>query len=133
MGATIPPSGDAHSTGVPPTQHLASYDLISSIQDIQVADSVVESSTASAGAAAFFTSCVVGSLITGFGLHFAVNSKKYKEGLMVNSSNGMSKGNQKVVFEDPILLATRALRWGSFFAIIGSGAVGLTAVYIWKL
>lgn len=76
----------------------------------------------------FFTGCIFISLLGGFGLNLAINGKKYREGLAVASK----EGGGKVVLEDPMVLATRALGWGTLFAVIGSGSVGLATIYILK-
>lgn len=87
----------------------------------------------------FFTSCVIISLIGGFSLNLAINSKKYRVGMKTTESTlqqqALSKVgvNNEVVLEDPVILATRALGWGTLYALIGTGAIGLTAVCIWKL
>ena len=114
--------------------HYSSYDLICCIEDPPTPPNSVGIVTAT-----FFTSCIVISLVGGFGLNLAFNSKKYMEPLRSHNDQSKRPGHvggangSKVVLEDPMILATRALGWGSLFAILGSGTIGLTAVCFWKL
>ena len=137
MSITVTTSDeDVSSNGVLLPACYADYDHICCIQDIPESPSK-HSSMIKRGT--FFTSCVLVSLIGGFGLNIIINNKNYREGLKVDStqqamSNNVSRGGSKVVMlEDPMMFATRALGWGTLYAIIGSGTVGLTAVCIWKL
>lgn len=121
-----------------PPSHYASYDLIHCIQDTSNPSppnsSVVVTAT-------FFTTCIIISLIGGFSLNLALNSKKYREGLKVDVSRQLSynmpkhmgAGRALAVPEDPVKLATRALGWGTLFSVLGTGGIGLTTVCIWKL
>ena len=126
-------SGGHHSP-----QYLT-YDQISCIEDTP-ANSDTKTSSA-VGTAFFFTSCIIISLIGGFGLNLAINSKKYKEGWKEIESKtptpvegvGHMVGRKKVVLEDPMILATRALGWGTLYSLIGTGTIGLTLVGVWKL
>lgn len=143
------PSSDA-SDSLPPS-HYASYNLICCIQDSPAGgskSSVVRTVT-------FFTTCIVISLIGGFGLHMAINSRKYQQGMKEGMKAAKKKqqqqrqkqqhvrhqdatrrggaGSRTVVLEDPVIFATRALGWGTLYSILGSGSIGLTAVCIWKL
>lgn len=125
---------DTSSSPHPPS-HCADYHLICCIEDIPAHRFGKPDVTAPA---AFFTSCVLVSLIGGFGLKLAVTFRRFRDSLTLKPSQhedlravGINGG--KVVLENPVRFATRALTWGTACAIIGSGAVGLTAVYIWKL
>lgn len=103
--------------------------------------------------AAFFTSCILVSLIGGFGIKVATTFGRFKDSLtleasqheelraelraMSNNGNIGKVGNGgnggKVVLENPMRLATRALAWGTVWAVVGSGAVAISALYMWKL
>lgn len=121
-------------------QHLI-YDQISCIEDTPANSDPKTSSVV--GTAVFFTSCIIISLIGGFGLNLAINSKKYRESWKENDKTPKPVervvhvvgrgGRQKVVLEDPVILATRALGWGTLFSLIGTGTIGLTLVGVWKL
>ena len=120
----------------------ASYDLICCIEDRKSKSNAIRTVT-------FFTTCIVVSLIGGFGLHMAINSRKYRqgmeEGLKAASQQQQQAfqhgattryggvGHQTVELEDPMIFASRALGWGTLYAVLGSGSIGLTAVCIWKL
>lgn len=135
-------SSACDSDGHHSPQYLT-YDQISCIEDIPAINSDHKNySGVGTGTAIFFTSCIIISLIGGFGLNLAINSKKYSRGLKESKTPkpvervvhvvGRS-GREKVVLEDPVILATRALGWGTLFSLIGTGTIGLTLVGVWKL
>ena len=132
--AASSPHAQPRTSNTLPQHHYSNYDTISCIQDMP---GEPRPKTITTGDAAFFTGCIFFSLLGGFGLNLAINGKKYKEGLTLNTSSKAEipkhiGAGGKVVLEDPMVLATRALGWGTLFAIIGSGAVGLATAYILK-
>ncbi len=136
QGDTLQP-GSSNKVAAPQSPHYTNYDTISCIQDVPSSPDARSSARFVAGDAAFFTGCIIFSLLGGFGLNLILNSKKYREGLAINNSSKQevpkhTPPGAKVVLEDPMVLATRALGWGTLFAIVGSGAVGLTTAYILK-
>ena len=108
----------------------ANYDLICCIQDGWGKNPRVSTNTA-----AFFATCVIVSLVGGFGLHMVLNNKKYREEIKIYSAQqaALRKMGGEMNHEDPSKLAVRALGWGSFYAVIGTGALGIIAVYTWRL
>ena len=63
------------------------------------------------------------SLCGGFGLNIALAGGRYRRGY-----KSMQEG-----YEDPVLLATRALGWGTLYAVGGVGTVAVTVGCVWKL
>ena len=101
------------------------YDLVSSIQD-----EIPTENSGIAVAVAIFTSSIIISFVGGFSLHMAFNKTKYKKALQV-SSRELEVLKEEI--ENPARFARRALGWGTFYAFLGTGTVGLTGACIWKL
>lgn len=126
-------SSDAPLEDALPLSYYTSYDLICCIQDIPTATTSLYSAKSMAVAASFFTGCILLSLVGGFGMKVAMNSRKYREGMATLQQQTAARLRAGEKLEDPMVLATRALGWGTLYAIIGSGAVGLTTLYFLKM
>lgn len=87
-------------------------------------------------AVTFFTACAVIPMIGGFGLHMAFNSRKYNQAVeeaLREARRYQPDRLRTIMHENPVKFATRALKWGTLYAVLGTGSIGLTAVCIWKL
>ena len=85
---------------------------------------------------AFLATCAFVSLLGGFGLHLAIGGRRYRGAVKVRADPkniDKQKVTTDIELEDPMLLATRALGWGSLYAVIGSGTIGLAAFYIFRV
>ena len=65
------------------------------------------------------------SLFAGLGLKLGLAGRRYRRSLR---SKPGEEGH-----EDPVLLAARALGWGTAYAVGGTGAIVLVSTGIWKL
>jgi hypothetical protein len=116
------------------TPSYGSYDLICCVED----NPNVKFKVYGMANTTFFSTCIVVSLIGGFCLHMVINSRKYRQGIKDGLTTQQKALKQDVCqktmeLEDPVKFATRALGWGTLYALLGSGTIGLTAVCIWKL
>lgn len=129
------PSSDTLPQDILPPSHYASYDLIGCIQDSPT--NSFNSRQIGLVTVTFFTTCIVVSLIGGFGMNMALNKRRYvegvREGLLAAQQQQARLEGRRVVHEDPVKFATRALGWGTFYSIVGSGVAGLTTVGLWKV
>lgn len=122
------PSRTVQTTNQEPTpDHYGHYDLIMSIEDKRQPVQVSKFTKIS-----FFTGCALFSIFSGLGLSVIGARTTYreeKEEVMeeLEKRNGQSKykGGRRMVHEDPVLFATRALGWGTLIGILGAGAIGL--------
>lgn len=113
-----------------PLSHYTNYDLISCVEDLPAQHQRLNVTVP----VAFFTSCVVVSLLGGFGLRLVTTFRKLRKGLRIEAhQHAVTGSGGKEGMEDPVRLATRALGWGTLVAVIGSGAVGISTFYTWKL
>lgn len=81
--------------------------------------------------AAFLTTCTFLSIFGGFAVSLAVSGKRFRAKVKTKvDSKNINKENvtKEVELEDPVLLATRALGWGTLYSVMGTGAIGM-AVY----
>ena len=84
----------------------------------------------------FLVMCTFVSMFGGFALNLAVSGRRFRAAVKT-TANPKNIDKQKipvdVELEDPVLLATRALGWGSLYAVLGSGAIGLGAYYLFRV
>ena len=85
---------------------------------------------------AFLAMCTFVSMFGGFALNVAISGRRYRSAVKT-TANPKNIDKQKVPvdveLEDPVLLATRALGWGSLYAMLGSGAIGFGAYYLFRV
>lgn len=125
-------SSDALPEEALPPSHYASYDHIYCIQD----SSMHRLKFNMVHAVTFFTTCVIIPMIGGFGLHMAFNGRKYNQAVeeaLREAQRYKPSRLRTVMHENPVKFARRALKWGTLYAVVGTGTIGLTAVCIWKL
>ena len=97
-----------NSTGVPPQQ----------VQTEPYRESM-------AAKVVFLAGVTFVSLFAGLGLKLGLAGRRYRRSLR---SKPGEEGH-----EDPVLLAARALGWGTAYAAGGTGAIVLVSTGIWKL
>ena len=73
----------------------------------------------------FFTGCTLLSLFGGVGFNIGLAAVARRHSRVLRN-----KGEKH---EDPILFATRALGWGTLYAMGGVGSIAVVAVCVWKL
>lgn len=73
----------------------------------------------------FLASLTFVSLFAGLGLKMGLAGRRYRRSL---KSKPGEEGH-----EDPVVLASRALGWGTVIAVGGTGALVLVSTGIWKL
>lgn len=73
----------------------------------------------------FLASVTFVSLFAGLGLKLGLAGRRYRRSLR---SKPGEEGH-----EDPVLLASRALGWGTAYALAGTGLLVLVSTGIWKL
>ena len=73
----------------------------------------------------FLAGVTLVSLFAGAGLKFGLAGRRYRRSLRNKPGE---EGH-----EDPVLLACRALGWGTTYAMAGTGALVLVSTGIWKL
>ena len=74
---------------------------------------------------AFLAGLTFVSLFIGLGLKLGLAGRRYRRAL---KSKPGEEGH-----EDPVLLASRALSWGTAYALAGTGALVVVSTGIWKL
>ena len=74
---------------------------------------------------AFLASVTVVSLFAGLGIKLGLAGRRYRRAL---KSKPGEEGH-----EDPVLLASRALGWGTAYALAGTGVLVVVSTGIWKL
>lgn len=85
----------------------------------------------------FLATCTFVSMLGGFALNLAVSGRRYRAAVKA-TVDPKNVDRQKVAtsvveLEDPVILATRALGWGSLYAVLGSGAIGLAAYCVFRM
>ena len=110
------------------------YDHIMMMDDRQL-DLDTRRKESSAVKFVFLTSCGFVALLGGFALNLALSGRRYRTSLKNKPTpeQVVHKYGKDVVLEDPVLFATRALGWGTLYAVLGTGTIGLTALSVWKL
>lgn len=109
--------------------YYANYDHIMLLEDHGY--SIVQESTPSK--VVFLATCAFISMFGGFALNVAISGRRYRKAVKVTADPkniDRQKVPAAVELEDPVILATRALGWGSLYAMLGSGAIGLAAYYV---
>ena len=84
---------------------------------------------------AFLATCTFVSMFGGFALNLAVSGRRYRAAVKAKADPknlDKQKTPKDVELEDPVLLATRALGWGSMYAVLGTGAIGLAAYCLFR-
>ena len=81
---------------------------------------------------AFLATCTFISMFGGFALNLAVSGRRYRAAVKAKADPRSLEVPKEVVLEDPVLLATRALGWGSMYAVLGTGAIGFVAYYLFR-
>jgi len=76
----------------------------------------------------FLASCGFAALFSGIGIQVAMAGRRYRSSLKTKPPI-----EGRIVYEDPVLFASRALAWGTLYSILGTGTIGLVTVGIWKL
>ena len=74
---------------------------------------------------AFLTGVTFFSMFAGIGLKLGLAGRRYRRSLRTKP--------EEEGLEDPVLLAARALGWGTGYAVGGTGAVVLLSAGVWKL
>lgn len=74
---------------------------------------------------AFLVTVTLLSMVTGFGLNLGLAGRRYRRSL----KNKPGEAGH----EDPVLLATRALGWGTAYAVAGTGGLVLAGTGVWTL
>ena len=74
---------------------------------------------------AFLAGVTFVSLFAGLGLKLGLAGRRYRRSLR---SKPGEEGH-----EDPVLLAARALGWGTAYAVAGTGGIVLLSTGIWRL
>ena len=74
---------------------------------------------------AFLAGVTVVSLFAGLGIKLGLAGRRYRRAL---KSKPGEEGH-----EDPVLLASRALGWGTAYALAGTGVLVVVSTGIWKL
>ena len=73
----------------------------------------------------FLAGCTLLSLFGGVGFNIGLAAVARRHSRVLR--------NKAEPHEDPVLFATRALGWGTLYAVGGVGSIGLVAVGVWKL
>ena len=109
-------------------RHYAHYDHIMLLEDSR-GGAQRESKLSKV---AFLATCTFVSMFGGFALNLAVSGRRYRAAVKTKADSRNLEIPKEVVLEDPVLLATRALGWGSMYAVLGTGAIGFVAYYLVK-
>ncbi len=79
---------------------------------------------------AFLAGTTLVAFLTGFGFT-ALGATRAGKGKKLKGPVG--PGGKVQEHEDPVLLATRALGWGTMYSVAGTGTIGLAFMAIWKM
>ena len=74
---------------------------------------------------AFLVSLTFMSMMAGVGIKLGLAGRRYRSSLRTKPG--------EVCHEDPVLLAARALGWGTLFAVAGTGGLVLAGTGVWAL
>jgi hypothetical protein len=108
--------------------YYAHYDHIMLLEDPGGSSTLLDSKLSRV---AFLATCTFFSMFGGFAVSLAVSGKRFRAKVKSKADpKSVSKESvtKEVELEDPVLLATRALGWGTLYSVMGTGAIGM-AVY----
>lgn len=108
--------------------YYANYDHIMLLEDLGGSSTLLDSKLSRV---AFLATCTFFSMFGGFAVSLAVSGRRFRAKVKAKADpKNVSKENvtKEVELEDPVLLATRALGWGTLYSVMGTGAIGM-AVY----
>ena len=108
-------------------RYYAHYDHIMLLEDPS-ASTLLDSKLSKV---AFLATCTFFSMFGGFAVSLMVSGRRFRAKVKSKAdSKNVNKENvmKEVELEDPVLLATRALGWGTLYSVMGTGAIGM-AVY----
>lgn len=106
--------------------YYAQYDHIMLLEDPNGSSSTLLGSKLSK--VAFLATCTFFSMFGGFAVSLAVSGRRFRAKVKAKADpKNVSKENvtKEVELEDPVLLATRALGWGTLYSVVGTGAIGM--------
>ena len=108
--------------------YYANYDHIMLLEDLGGSSTPLDSKLSRV---AFLATCTFFSMFGGFAVSLAVSGRRFRAKVKAKANpKNVSKENvtKEVELEDPVLLATRALGWGTLYSVMGTGVIGM-AVY----
>ena len=108
--------------------YYAHYDHIMLLEDPGGSSTLLDSKLSRV---AFLATCTFFSMFGGFAMSLAVSGRRFRAKVKSKADpKNLSKENvtREIELEDPVLLATRALGWGTLYSVMGTGAIGM-AVY----
>lgn len=108
--------------------YYAHYDHIMLLEDPSSGSTLLDSKLSKV---AFLATCTFFSMFGGFAVSLAISGRRFRAKVKTEADpKNISKENvsKEIELEDPVLLATRALGWGTLYSVMGTGAIGM-AVY----
>ena len=84
----------------------------------------------------FLATCTFVSMFGGFALNLAFGGRRYRTAVKATADPkniDRKRVAANIELEDPVILATRALGWGTLYAVLGSGAIGLAAYCMFRV
>ena len=113
--------------------YYANYDRIMLLEDLGGSSTLLDSKLSRV---AFLATCTFFSMFGGFAVSLAVSGRRFRAKVKAKADpKNVSKENviKEVELEDPVLLATRALGWGTFYSVMGTGAIGMAVYYLIRM